>query len=500
MTTDGPPRPPGYRTPPPLEYVARERDSPAMRPLAATLPVFLCAAACGGPADPADDTAASTGAATTSGTTSTAETTGDVPTTGEPADGPTYWQDVAPIYFKSCVTCHGEGGIGPFRLDTYADARQWAGAAAASTGVRSMPPWLVTDDGTCGTYADSRALTDEEIATIQAWLDAGTPEGEPRDDLGPPAPEVLTDAVDYTTPLFSPEIQGGDLAEYDEYRCFLIDPNLDADRFLTGYSVTPGTPAMIHHVLAITVDPEELGAGNQKNSEIIAALDDASPDRDGWPCFGFAGDGVNASGVPVSWAPGQGVSNLPEGVGFRVKKDDWLVLQVHYNLVDPELAGSTDQTTVHVRYADTVEREGYFDLPDDFLGTLFSGNPAELPPGEPAATYTFDYSLEYLPFFGAETADLYGVFPHMHQRGRKLRVDLVEDGGAPMCAADVQRWDFNWQLYYFYEQPIALTAKSVLRITCEYDTQSASEPVLPGWGTQNEMCLAGLFIVPNVTP
>jgi hypothetical protein len=96
--------------------------------------------------------------------------------------------------------------------------------------------------------------------------------------------------------------------------------------------------------------------------------------------------------VPVSWAPGQGVTELPEGVGFRVKKDDWLVLQVHYNLVDPELAGSMDQTTVHVRYADSVEREGYFDLPDDFLSSLFSGDPAELPPGEPAATYTFDYA------------------------------------------------------------------------------------------------------------
>ena len=115
-----------------------------MRPLAATLPVLLCAAACGEPADPADDTAASTSAAeTTSGTTAAAEeTTVDVPT-GEPQDGPTYWQDVAPIYFKSCVTCHGDGGIGPFRLDNYADARQWAGAAAASTGVRSMPPWLI---------------------------------------------------------------------------------------------------------------------------------------------------------------------------------------------------------------------------------------------------------------------------------------------------------------------------------------------------------------------
>ena len=467
----------------------------------ALLPTLLLLPACSSdPAATTDDAAATTGGETTaSADTTAADTTADVPT-GEPVDGPTYWQDIAPIFFDRCVTCHGDGGIGPFRLDTYEVAKVWAAAAAASTASKSMPPWLITDDGSCGTFADSRAMPAEEIALIQQWVDAGALEGDPRDDLTPPAPEVLADAVDYSTPLFAPEIQGGDLAEFDEYRCFRIDPNLDADRFLTGYSVTPGTPAMIHHVLAITVDPEALGQGNKKNSEIIAALDDATPDRDGWPCFGFAGDGVNASGVPVSWAPGQGVSELPEGVGFRVKKDDWLVVQVHYNLVDPELAGSTDQTTVHIRYADQVAREGYFDLPDDFLGTLFEGNPQGLPPGQPDAQFSFDYSLEYLPFFGAQTADLYGVFPHMHQRGRKLRVDLIEDGGAPQCTADVQRWDFNWQLYYFYDQPIPLTTKSKLRITCEYDTQSATEPVLPGWGTQNEMCLAGLFIVPNVTP
>ena len=470
-----------------------------MRHLPRHLSLLLCLAACGGPADSSDtgSEASSGSGGTTVGET---PTTGEAPTTGGPTAGPTFWQDVAPIYFDSCVTCHQDGGIGPFKLDNYADAKVWAGASAGAVAARTMPPWLVTDDGTCGTFQKSRALSEDEMATIQAWFDAGAPEGEPRDDLKPPAPEVLADVVDYKTPVFAPEIQGGDLAEFDEYRCFRIDPGLDVDRFLTGYDVTPGTPAMIHHVLAISVDPEEIGQGNKKNSEIIAALDDATPDRDGWPCFGFAGDGVNASGVPVSWAPGQGVTELPEGVGFRVKKDDWLVLQVHYNLVDPELAGSMDQTTVHVRYADSVEREGYFDLPDDFLSSLFSGDPAELPPGEPAATYSFDYGFDYLPFLMAESADLYGVFPHMHQRGRKLKVELIEDGGEPQCAADVQAWDFGWQIYYFYEQPFMVTPKSKLRITCTYDTQSASEPVLPGWGTQNEMCLAGLFIVPNVTP
>jgi hypothetical protein len=35
-----------------------------------------------------------------------------------------------------------------------------------------------------------------------------------------------------------------------------------------------------------------------------------------------------------------------------------------------------------------------------------------------------------------------------------------------------------------------------LEVTCEFDTRGATGPVTPGWGTQNEMCLAGLYLVP----
>ena len=43
------------------------------------------------------------------------------------------------------------------------------------------------------------------------------------------------------------------------------------------------------------------------------------PIASGWPCFGAAGDGVDVSGVPVTWAPGQGVVNYPNGMGVPVQ-------------------------------------------------------------------------------------------------------------------------------------------------------------------------------------
>lgn len=414
---------------------------------------------------------------------------------------PTYWQDVAPIYFDNCVTCHREGGIGPFVLDDYATASAWAPATAPAVSTRQMPPWLVTSDGSCGDWADSKALEQAEIDTIVAWVEAGMPEGEPRDDLQvPEQPNLGADAFEIVTPEFQPEPQGGVFAEFDEYRCFLIDPALEQDMFLTGYEVMPGNEALVHHVLTMPVDPDEIvDDQGTTNIEIIEALDAESPDRLGWPCFGAAGDNVSVRGMPVTWAPGQGLVEFPEGSGSRIAAGDLLVTQVHYNMADPEVIGQTDSSMVRMRLADSIEREGIFDVPDGLLNTLFTGEPDMIPAGETGYDYTWTLPVdEYLGWFGATTLDLWGYFPHMHQYGIEQKVRVLDaEGNEVDCIGDVQHWDFGWQLYYFYEQPITLSAGQTIEVTCTYDTTSVDQPITPGWGTYNEMCLAGLYFIPG---
>ncbi|NVB38308.1 hypothetical protein G6O69_10735 [Pseudenhygromyxa sp. WMMC2535] len=420
--------------------------------------------------------------------------------TGETGEDlvPTFWQDVAPIYYDSCVECHREGSIAPFALDSYEDAAAWAEVAALSVETRQMPPWLVTDDGSCGEWANSRALSQAEIDTILAWVDGGRLEGTPRDDLAVPEIPGLEGATLYTTPTFTPEPEGGVFAENDEYRCFSIDPELDADTFLTGYEVTPGNDALVHHLLLMPVDPE--GASELdglSNLEVIEALDAESPDRLGWPCFGAAGDGVNVEGIPVTWAPGQGVVDFPAGSGVRVTPDELFVVQIHYNMADPEVLGQSDSTTVGLRFADSVEREGLFDLPDGLLESLFEGEPDALPPGEEAYEYTWELEVsDYLYWLGKQQFELWGFFPHMHDYGISLRARVLDAEGQELsCVGDVPRWDFGWQLYYFYEQPIILEHGQRLEVTCTFDTRSSDEAILPGWGTHNEMCLAGIYLL-----
>ena len=89
----------------------------------------------------------------------------------------TFWQDVAPIYNTKCVRCHQEGGIGPFRLDNYADAKTYAAAELARVNEGTMPPYFMVHDDSCGSFQDDATLTAAEKATIAAWVDGGAGRG-----------------------------------------------------------------------------------------------------------------------------------------------------------------------------------------------------------------------------------------------------------------------------------------------------------------------------------
>ena len=408
----------------------------------------------------------------------------------------TYYEDALPIFEQHCLGCHREGGIGPFRLDDYGEAERHAGAIRDETRNRTMPPFLVTTDGSCGDFAHDPTLSEAEILTLGRWVEDGALEGTARDVEVPEVPS-LTGAVDYSTPVFSPRIEGGTLAEFDEYRCFLLDSAVAEQSFITGFEVVPGNASIVHHVLTMLVDPDapaESELGGETNRDRIATLDGESPDREGWPCFGLAGEGVEVETVPVVWAPGQTVVEYPNQSGIPITSRHFVVIQVHYNLASDPPAGVTDQTTVRLRMAPEVPNLGIFLLVDPLLDSLYSGTPDTLAPGLSSVKYTWQATLAEFGLSELPNLKLYGAMPHMHERGRRYELTVGTSAENATCAAEIKRWDFHWQHLYFYSEPFDLTADSRVQVTCDYDTSNDTEPVLPGWGTRNEMCLATLYL------
>jgi hypothetical protein len=412
----------------------------------------------------------------------------------EPGSGQqaiTYWDDMAPLFAEHCTGCHREGGIAPFRLDDYTTAKSFAAAIKAATAERSMPPWGATSDGSCQSFAGSLALTDAQIQKIGTWADGGAIEGKARkiEQRGVPS---LNDAVVYTTPNFTPEAMGGELAEHDEYRCFLLDSGVNEPAYITAYDVEPGAPEIVHHAILMVVPPDAPASDPSfgTNLERIRALD-AESERAGWPCFSGAGEGVEPDSSPVVWAPGQGVVEFPGNSGVPIRPTDKVVVQVHYNLADVQ--GKSDQTRIKLRMATDVENVGFFVLSDPFLDTIDAPQPAMLAPGKRSVKYDWLRSPAQLGIGELPNPTLRGVMPHMHQLGHKYRMNIGR-GAEQTCGVDVQSWDFHWQRMYFYENPIPIGESTDIQVTCDFDTSERSDPVLPGWGTQNEMCLATLYV------
>src|SRR5207248_2402586 len=61
----------------------------------------------------------------------------------------------------------------------------------------------------------------------------------------------------------------------DDYRCFLLDPKVAKDAFITGFNIRPGNPDVVHHVILFRVPPDLVAEAERK---------DAATPGQGWTC------------------------------------------------------------------------------------------------------------------------------------------------------------------------------------------------------------------------
>ncbi len=89
----------------------------------------------------------------------------------------TYSADVASIIQENCTVCHREGGIGPMSLVTYQDVRRYSRRIKEAVANRIMPPYYYDNDIGIQELKHDWRLSQEDINTIVAWVDEGSPLG-----------------------------------------------------------------------------------------------------------------------------------------------------------------------------------------------------------------------------------------------------------------------------------------------------------------------------------
>lgn len=468
---------------------------------AVSLGGWLLAVACGGGGTTAGtDTGTGAGAETgASAETGTAEATGNPTDSGGSTSGGsggeavTYHQHTRPIFAARCAGCHRDEGIGPFSLASYADASMWAEVSLAAVESRRMPP-LRADDTDCWPIADARKMAQWEKDLLRQWLEAGTPEGDPKapaevevalpeSSLGEPT-RVFPDTVTYSP---DPDIA-------DQYRCFLIDPGLVADwTFLQAVSVDTDNWSRLHHAIVYAVSPELVPVAEQV---------DAGDPGEGWTCyFGPQVDGA----VPVgSYSPGAEPRPYSGGTSVPVAAGTRFVVEAHFHQTFNQ-----DPVTLAVvswEFAQPVTRfphglsmfNSKFFIPAGAESVTAPLEGRVIPADQEPAVVTDPNEIHE-----AKAGLVWGVDFHMHMRGKTARIDLVREDGTRQCLLRVPDWDDAWQGPVVFAEPIAAAAGDRFEATCEWDNSAANQPVIDGvqlepvdltwgFGALDEMCNANI--------
>jgi hypothetical protein len=393
-----------------------------------------------------------------------------LPEVDEPKTSPTYCKDVAPILQKNCQECHRPGQVGPFPLETYEQARKRASDISAVVEDRKMPPWKAAPHFGVP-FKDARTLSDRDIATLVAWVDADAPLGNPADltanpkfpdewQLGPPDLIVDTGA-EFTVPASGEDI----------YRCFVVPSGLVDDKFVSAVEFRPGNRSVVHHILAYV---DVSGKARER--------DQADPGP-GYSCFGGPGEPIH--GGLGGWAPGNLPRHLDEGIGRPLPKNSDIIIQVHYH---PRGKPETDRSKLGIYFSKKPVKQS--------LHWSVVINPGlELPPGQSNTEVKAAWEVPI-------DVVAHSVSPHMHLLGHDMQIAVKFPDGHVQDLIKIDDWDFNWQYTYYFEKPLDIPKGSVVYLVSHYDN-SASNPRNPNhppklvkWGeaTTDEMCIGFLGV------
>jgi mono/diheme cytochrome c family protein/peroxiredoxin len=400
----------------------------------------------------------------------------------------TYHKDVLPILQAHCQECHRPGAVGPFALTTYKQAANWADDIKFYAQEKKMPPWKPTVGAS---FHNERTLTDAEIKTLAAWVDGGTPEGDPKDA---PKPREFTDGWQLGKPDLILEVKDEFVigaSGRDIFRCFVLPTNLDEDKYVVGFEVKPGNQRVVHHTLNFW----DL-SGKAREMEATARTKAKPDDQDHGPGYssamgvGFIGAQGKFGGLG-GWAPGQMPRFLPEGAGYFLPKGADLVIQTHYHRDGKE---EKDRLKIGLYFAKKKIDKPWQTLVVNGFGILQA-----IPAGKA------DYVTKGTGIVNADCT-IHSVMPHMHLLGKKVKVTLTPPEGSTQTLVQIDDWDYNWQETYWFKEPIKVRAGTKLEIEAVFDNsdKNPNNPRNPpgvvfiGEQTTNEMLFGFLGATTDV--
>ena len=341
----------------------------------------------------------------------------------------TFTRDIAPIFQRSCQSCHRTGSIAPMSLLTYEEVRPWARSIKQRIESREMPPWFIDRHvGVQGFKAD-KSLSDAEIAIVSTWVDNGAPRGNPADLPPPIAFDDMTKwnigEPDWVVEIPEPFVVKAEAADWGGN--LVADSGLTEDRWVKAVETKPTEESfpVVHHAVTTAIDP------------------------DGEAAF------LN------EYALGKNGDIYPDGTGRLLKAGSQIRFNMHYHAIGREI---TDRTSVGLTfYPKGVE-------PERPIYALHIGDNEDLdiPAGEADIRHDGYYHLK-------DNITLTVFQPHLHNLGtRQCIEDILPDNSVQ--SINCANWDFGWHIAYNYEDGVAplIPKGSVIHVISWHDNSDAN--------------------------
>ena len=408
-----------------------------------------------------------------------------------PSSPVTFSRDIAPIFQEKCQQCHQPNSIAPMSLITFENVRPWARSIRQRVVTRQMPPWHIDPSVGVQKFKNDMSLSDAQIDTIVRWVDAGAPEGDPkdmprpkplvtdnewqavRDGFGPP--DLVIRSSEYTMPAKHQDVW---------YRP-MSDLPLSEPRWARMVEIRPTTlkgRRIVHHAIAYLVlnnDPEAVNTGTA-NGFATAAADPRPVDL------------VNRRPQLMEWAIGKGYDQFRDGTGKLLLPGEKISWDQHLHAVGEEItSGSEIGIWLYPKGQEPRKRSyliGFTGLrKQEFL---------DIPPNSISSTEGFTVLKENTLITNFQ--------PHFHLRGKAMQVEAILPDGTNQIVSYVGKFNFNWMTNYIYDDDAApvFPKGTVIHVSAWYDNTRAN-PFNPdpdqwvGYGdrTVDEMAHAWMNVV-----
>lgn len=342
---------------------------------------------------------------------------------------PDYSQVIAPIIKNKCAGCHVEGGIAPFALSSHTMVQGWSPMMREVLMTKRMPPAQV--DPSIKHFENANYISAQEMQLLIHWIEAGSPRGkgaeDPLENLSIKDTQWQLGEPDYIVEVPPIRVPATGVLDYENVT---INLPFERDVWVKAVQHLPGDRRVLHHLLSFVV-PADYDARivEGENDEYREFLEGYAPGK-------------------------EGASRFPDQSGVLIPAKSAIQMSLHYTTFGKAV---TDKTKIGLYFAQESPKHHY-----STYSLSVGGENIEIPAGvrdhKMSASHVFE-----------EAIVLHGLRPHMHYRGKQMRMSVVYPTGTLESIINVPNYSFAWQPTYRLSEPMVLPAGSRVIIEGVFD-------------------------------